>query len=156
MQSLVDMEKNKTYRVQDIQLSTDTTKHLNELGIIKGSKIALVELSGNNAIVLSQNARLAMDRQVLASIIVDEVTDTDESWSSLDMLEVGERGKVVRIYGTGAVKRRLMDMGLTRGTELLVRKHAPLGDPIEINLRGYELSLRKDEASQVLVQKEVG
>lgn len=156
MQSLGDMEKNKTYRVQDIQLSTDTTKHLNELGIIKGSKIALVELSGNNAIVLSQNARLAMDRQVLASIIVDEVTDTDESWSSLDMLEVGERGKVVRIYGTGAVKRRLMDMGLTRGTELLVRKHAPLGDPIEINLRGYELSLRKDEASQVLVQKEVG
>lgn len=155
MQSLLNMEQNKTYRVEDIRLDTDTTKHLNELGIIKGSKIALVGLSGNNAIVLSQNARLAMDKQVLASISVAEVAETEENWSSLDLLEVGERAKVIRIYGTGAVKRRLMDMGLTRGTEILVRKLAPLGDPIEINLRGYELSLRKDEASQVLVQKEV-
>lgn len=155
MQSLLSMERNKTYRVQQIQLDPTTTKHLNELGIIKGSKIALTGLSGDNGIVLSQSARLAMSQKVLENILVDEVEDNDEAWSSLDLLAVGERGKVVRIYGTGAVKRRLMDMGLTRGTEIYVRKLAPLGDPIEITVRGYELSLRKDEASRVLVQKEV-
>lgn len=155
MHSLLNMETNKLYRVQDIQMDPATTKHLNELGIIKGSKIALAGKTGANRVVLSQNARLAINESVLGKIFVDEIDETETSWSSLDLLEVGEKAKVVRIYGTGAVKRRLMDMGLTRGTEIFVRKLAPLGDPIEINVRGYELSLRKDEASQVLVQKEV-
>lgn len=59
---------------------------------------------------------------------------------------VGERAKVIRIHGEGKVKRRIMDMGITKGTEIYVRKVAPLGDPVEITVRGYELSLRKDDA----------
>ena len=62
---------------------------------------------------------------------------------------VGDTVKVVRLHGTGAVKRRIMDMGLTRGVEVYVRKVAPLGDPVEINVRGYELSLRKADAEMV-------
>ena len=58
---------------------------------------------------------------------------------------------MIKIFGEGAVKRRLMDMGLTKNVLLTVRKLAPLGDPIEINLRGYELSLRKSEAEYILV-----
>lgn len=64
---------------------------------------------------------------------------------------VGESATVARLTGDGAVKRRIMDMGLTKGTEIYVRKVAPLGDPIEITVRGFELSLRKDEADHVLV-----
>lgn len=64
---------------------------------------------------------------------------------------VGESATVSRIAGDGAVKRRIMDMGLTRGTEVKVHKVAPLGDPIEVTVRGFELSLRKDEAEHVLV-----
>ena len=70
---------------------------------------------------------------------------------TLNELKVGETAKVVRLNGEGAVKRRIMDMGLTKGTEVTVRKVAPLGDPIEITVRGYELSIRKDEAAKVEV-----
>lgn len=64
---------------------------------------------------------------------------------------VGSSAKVVKLVGEGAVKRRIMDMGITKGTEVYVRKVAPLGDPIELTVRGFELSLRKDEAAHVLV-----
>ena len=70
---------------------------------------------------------------------------------TLNELEVGRTSKVVRINGEGAVKRRIMDMGITKGTEVTVRKIAPLGDPIELTVRGYELSIRKDEASRIEV-----
>lgn len=56
---------------------------------------------------------------------------------------------VVKLHGEGAVKRRIMDMGLTKGTEVLIRKLAPLGDPIEVNVRGYELSIRKADAQMI-------
>ncbi|MBR4231915.1 MAG: ferrous iron transport protein A [Oscillospiraceae bacterium] len=69
---------------------------------------------------------------------------------------VGDTVKVVRLHGTGAVKRRIMDMGLTRGVEVYVRKVAPLGDPVEINVRGYELSLRKADAEMVEIDGEEG
>ena len=67
----------------------------------------------------------------------------------LSQLAIGERGVVVAVHGEGAVRRRLFDMGITPGAEIYLRKKAPLGDPIEITLRGYELTLRKSEASHV-------
>ena len=71
---------------------------------------------------------------------------------SLREVPVGSRAKVVRFYGEGAVKRRIMDMGITKGVEISVRKVAPLGDPIEITVRGYELSLRKADAESIEVE----
>jgi Fe2+ transport system protein A len=65
---------------------------------------------------------------------------------------VGETVKVVKLHGEGAVKRRIMDMGITRGVEIFVRKLAPLGDPIEVNVRDYELSLRKADAEMIEVE----
>ena len=64
---------------------------------------------------------------------------------------IGETVKVVKLHGEGAVKRRIMDMGLTKGVEVYVRKVAPLGDPVEITVRGYELSLRKADSEMVEV-----
>ena len=61
-------------------------------------------------------------------------------------MTVGETSKVVKINGEGKVKRRIMDMGITKGTSIYLRKVAPLGDPVEVTVRGYELSLRKDDA----------
>lgn len=66
--------------------------------------------------------------------------------------KVGQTVQVKRLNGEGAVKRRIMDMGITKGTDVLVRKVAPLGDPIEVTVRGYELSLRKADAAMVEVQ----
>lgn len=65
---------------------------------------------------------------------------------------VGTTVTVVRLHGEGAVKRRIMDMGVTKGVTLYVRKVAPLGDPIEVNVRGYELSIRKEDAQKIEVQ----
>ena len=70
---------------------------------------------------------------------------------TLKGVQTGVTAKIVRINGTGPVKRRIMDMGLTKGTEVTVRKIAPLGDPIELTVRGYELSIRKDEAAAIEV-----
>ena len=76
---------------------------------------------------------------------------------TLDALQVGESGTIIKVSGEGRVRRRLFDMGLTPGAEIFLRKKAPLGDPLEITLRGYELSLRKDEAVNVEIQmKEEG
>lgn len=61
-------------------------------------------------------------------------------------VKVGETAKVKAIHGVGALKRRIMDMGITKGTEIYVRKVAPLGDPVEVTVRGFELTLRKDDA----------
>lgn len=65
---------------------------------------------------------------------------------TLRNIAVGETAKVKRFHGEGALKRRIMDMGITKGSQIYVRKVAPLGDPVEITIRGYELSLRKDDA----------
>ena len=70
----------------------------------------------------------------------------------LSELEIGERGTVVAVNGEGAIRRRLFDMGITPGAEIYLRKKAPLGDPIEIAIRGYELTLRKSEASHVEIK----
>ena len=72
--------------------------------------------------------------------------------NTLKQAKIGETVKIVKVGGEGAVKRRLMDMGLTKGTELYIRKVAPLGDPVEITVRGYELSLRKADAELIDVE----
>lgn len=72
--------------------------------------------------------------------------------ATLKDVRVGESCAVAALTGTGALKRRIMDMGLTKGTRVYVRKVAPLGDPIELTVRGYELSIRKDEAANVEVR----
>ncbi len=71
---------------------------------------------------------------------------------TLKEVRIGETVKVSRINGEGAVKRRIMDMGITRGVEIYVRKVAPLGDPVEVTVRGYELSIRKADAAMVEVE----
>ena len=67
-------------------------------------------------------------------------------------VKVGERAVIQRLHGEGALKRRIMDMGLTKGTEVYVRKVAPLGDPMELTVRGYELSVRKSDAENIEVE----
>lgn len=71
---------------------------------------------------------------------------------TLKKTKVGQTVKVVKLHGEGAVKRRIMDMGITRGVEIYIRKVAPLGDPVEITVRGYELSLRKADAEMIEIE----
>lgn len=72
----------------------------------------------------------------------------------LSAFEIGETGRVINVEGEGRVRRRLFDMGITPGAEIFLRKKAPLGDPLEVSIRGYELTLRKDEAVLVVMEVE--
>ena len=71
---------------------------------------------------------------------------------TLRQANIGDTVKVVKLHGEGAVKRRIMDMGITKGVEVQIRKVAPLGDPIEVNVRGYELSIRKADAERIEIE----
>ncbi|MEA1927332.1 MAG: ferrous iron transport protein A [Candidatus Auribacterota bacterium] len=70
----------------------------------------------------------------------------------LNELQPGERGRIVKVKGGGTIRRRLLDMGMIRGTEVEMERVAPLGDPVEVRLRGYHLSLRKEEAASIQVE----
>lgn len=72
---------------------------------------------------------------------------------TLKEIKIGQSAKVKKLHGEGAIKRRIMDMGITKGVEVFVRKVAPLGDPIEVTVRGYELSLRKADAEMIEVEE---
>lgn len=71
---------------------------------------------------------------------------------TLKDVKIGQTARIVKLHGEGAIKRRIMDMGITKGVEIYVRKVAPLGDPVEITVRGYELSLRKADAEMIEVE----
>lgn len=71
---------------------------------------------------------------------------------TLRQAKIGDTVKVVKLHGEGAVKRRIMDMGITKGVEVHIRKVAPLGDPVEVTVRGYELSLRKADAEMIEIE----
>ncbi|MCR4717626.1 MAG: ferrous iron transport protein A [Lachnospiraceae bacterium] len=73
---------------------------------------------------------------------------------TLKEAKVGDTVKVIKVNGEGPVKRRIMDMGITKGVEIYIRKVAPLGDPFELNVRGYELSIRKADAEMITVEKQ--
>ncbi|EOT44854.1 ferrous iron transport protein A [Enterococcus columbae] len=142
------------YVVQSIEANEKLKKRLQDLGIVPDATIVLIQSNKDSGIVMLKNSRLALDIQVLSLIEVKEQA-TRKEWLSLDQVAVGQTVKVVGIHGQGAIKRRLMDMGVTKHLTIFVHKVAPLGDPIEINLRGYTLTLRKAEAALILVERDV-
>ncbi|MGM0213509.1 FeoA family protein [Enterococcus sp. AZ109] len=154
MTTLAETPLNKVVQIENIQLDAELKRRMQDLGMTVGTKVAVVNHSDDNSIVLLHNARVALDQSLLMKIVVNEVIEEQRAWVSLDQLAVGDTGQIVTVHGTGAVKRRLMDMGLTKGTEVKVVKLAPLGDPMEIRVRGYELSLRKNESEMVVVARE--
>ena len=72
--------------------------------------------------------------------------------NTLRQVKIGSKAKVIKLHGEGAIKRRIMDMGITKGVEIYVRRAAPLGDPIQVTVRGYELSLRLEDAQMIEVE----
>ncbi len=86
--------------------------------------------------------------------IIFNLAEGGRFMETLRNAKVGQTVKVVKLHGEGAVKRRLMDMGLTRGTEVYIRKVAPLGDPVEVTVRNYELSIRKADAEMIEIEAE--
>lgn len=139
------------YTIVSVDLPDDSARHLSDLGLKVGASVKVVSKTPASAIVMLKSSRLAFDQSILSQI---DVTEEGALLSlPLSELKVGDYAYVDSIYAVNEAKRRLMDMGLTRHTKVYLRKVAPLGDPIEISLRGYELTLRKSEAQMISVVK---
>ncbi|CYU93526.1 FeoA family protein [Streptococcus suis] len=147
---LQNLQVGQSYLVKDYLTQDDIRKHLAHLGLKVGEEIRIISKTKTNAIFQVKASRLALDREIIESLVLIEKSATEII--NLSEAPIGSSAKVMDIYATGPLRRRLMDMGLTKNTQLFLKKVAPLGDPIEITLRGYELTLRKSEAQMIGVQ----
>ena len=138
------------YRILGINLPKDSLLHLSNLGLAAGETIEVVTKTKNSAIIIVKGSRLAFDASILDKIDLAPAEE-DQEKKPLSELPVGRSAIVTDIFSANETKRRLMDMGITKRTRVLLRKVAPLGDPLEISLRGYELTLRKSEAQMISV-----
>ena len=138
------------YRILGIDLPKDSLLHLSNLGLAAGETIEVVTKTKNSAIIIVKGSRLAFDASILDKIDLAPAEE-DQKKIPLSELPVGHSAIVTDIFSANETKRRLMDMGITKRTRVLLRKVAPLGDPLEIRLRGYELTLRKSEAQMISV-----
>ena len=138
------------YRILGINLPKDSLLHLSNLGLAAGETIEVVTKTKNSAIIIVRGSRLAFDASLLDKIDLAPAEE-DQKKIPLSELPVGHSAIVTDIFSANETKRRLMDMGITKRTRVLLRKVAPLGDPLEISLRGYELTLRKSEAQMISV-----
>ena len=138
------------YRILGINLPKDSLFHLSNLGLAAGETIEVVTKTKNSAIIIVKGSRLAFDASILDKIDLAPAEE-DQKKIPLSELPVGHSAIVTDIFSANETKRRLMDMGITKRTRVLLRKVAPLGDPLEISLRGYELTLRKSEAQMISV-----
>ena len=138
------------YRILGINLPKDSLLHLSNLGLAAGETIEVVTKTKNSAIIIVKGSRLAFDASILDKIDLAPAEE-DQKKIPLSELPVGHSAIVTDIFSANETKRRLIDMGITKRTRVLLRKVAPLGDPLEISLRGYELTLRKSEAQMISV-----
>ena len=138
------------YRILGIDLPKDSLLHLSNLGLAAGETIEVVTKTKNSAIIIVKGSRLAFDASILDKIDLAPAEE-DQKKIPLSELPVGHSAIVTDIFSANETKRRLMEMGITKRTRVLLRKVAPLGDPLEISLRGYELTLRKSEAQMISV-----
>lgn len=140
------------YEIVGIDLEEASVRHLADLGIKIGSFIQVISKTNDTAILLVRAVRIALDNSILKKL--DVVPKGSSKFSlPLSELAIGDSAYIEAIHADGALKRRLMDMGLTKNTNVQLQKVAPLGDPLEIKLRSYDLTLRKSEASLISVVK---
>ena len=142
------------YYFKEVVDASTSERHLANLGFVKGAKIRIISQDKRgDLIILVKDARLAISPSVASQVMVSTESSQPIHCQTLDGVGIGAVTKVENVLGSGLLRRRLMDMGLTRGVDVMIRKVAPLGDPIEVTIRGYELTLRKAEAELVLVKE---
>ncbi len=170
MMPLTMAKAGETVTIQKITGKDEVRLHLAELGFVVGSEVTVVNEIAGNLIIQVKESRLARqdDGEPHYGWLISGKTtvwETLRNWivsnrktsrggffmKTLKDVKVGETVTVAKLHGEGPVKRRIMDMGITKGVEIYVRKVAPLGDPMELTVRNYELSVRKADAEMIEV-----
>lgn len=154
MQALLDIKQPGAYLLMSVGGSPALRRHLAEMGLVAGKKLTVVKLASKvtGLVVFFQGQRLAISDEIAALLVVRPfATDAERPAIPLAHLPLKQTGLVQKIQGDPPLRHRLMDMGLTKGTLVKIHQIAPLGDPIELAVRGYKLSIRKQDAAHVLV-----
>ncbi|NHI71156.1 ferrous iron transport protein A [Lactococcus petauri] len=149
MKTLNTARIGQIYYVNKI-LKSEHAGKLRELGFAPDTEVVLISMDGENALLKIGQTRLALGSFYLNTILIKD-EQSNEELIPLSSLNIGQSGVVRLLEGESEIKRRLMDMGITRGTSIAVHKLAPLGDPMELHLRGYSLSLRKKDAEKIKI-----
>ena len=149
MKTLNTARIGQIYYVNKI-LKSEHAGKLRELGFAPDTEVVLISMDGENALLKIGQTRLALSSFYLNTILIKD-EQSNEELIPLSSLNIGQSGVVRLLEGEREIKRRLMDMGITRGTSIAVHKLAPLGDPMELHLRGYSLSLRKKDAEKIKI-----
>ncbi|MBS4459037.1 ferrous iron transport protein A [Lactococcus petauri] len=149
MKTLNTARIGQIYYVNKI-LKSEHAGKLRELGFAPDTEVVLISMDGENALLKIGQTRLALSSFYLNTILIKD-EQSNEELIPISSLNIGQRGVVRLLEGESEIKRRLMDMGITRGTSIAVHKLAPLGDPMELHLRGYSLSLRKKDAEKIKI-----
>lgn len=149
MKTLNTARIGQIYYVNKI-LKSEHAGKLRELGFDPDKEVVLLSIDEENARLKIGQTRLALSSFYLNTILIKD-EQSNEELVPLSSLNIGQSGVVRLLEGQGEIKRRLMDMGITRGTSISVHKLAPLGDPMELHLRGYSLSLRKKDAEKIKI-----
>ena len=156
MQTLAEVKEKGKYIVTDILGDPHFLRRLAEMGMVVSSNLTVISVSQNSSglVIFLRGQRLALSYSLASSILVKGINELEEiKILPLSRLETGQSAIVGKIIGDRPVRRRLMDMGLTKNTVIKILRVAPLGDPIELLLRGYKLSIRKQEADFVMVRE---
>ena len=146
----------ETVKVLSIRGKDEVQRFLRNLGFIEGAEVTVISERKRHRQCERHPGRGKQIhgspcRHRINSIFCEAGNQGRIHMRTLKQVKCGETVSVVKLTGEGALKRRIMDMGITKGTEIYVRKVAPLGDPVEVNVRGYELSIRKSEAENIQV-----
>lgn len=149
MKTLNTARIGQIYYVNKI-LKSEHAGKLRELGFAPDKEVVLLSIDEENARLKIGQTRLALSSFYLNTILIKD-EQSNEELVPLSSLNIGQSGVVRLLEGQGEIKRRLIDMGITRGTSISVHKLAPLGDPMELHLRGYSLSLRKKDAEKIKI-----
>ena len=128
----------------------ETRRFLENLGFVAGGTVTVVSEVNGNMIVNVKESRVAIGKDMAKRLWCN--SQKEEIMKTLKEVACGQTVKVKKLSGEGPVKRRIMDMGITKGVDVYVRKVAPLGDPVEVTVRGYELSLRKADEEMIEVE----
>ncbi|KRL03934.1 FeoA family protein [Liquorilactobacillus oeni] len=154
MESLALIGQKGKYVITNILGNSRFVRRLNEIGIIVGVNLTVISTSQTESgmVIYLRGQRLALNHSVASLIIVRSLNEIFiKKCKSLSSVSVGKEAIVAKVLGDKRVRKRLLDMGLTKNTMVKVNQTAPLGDPLEVLLRGYKLSLRKQEADYVMV-----
>lgn len=156
VKTLAELNRRGNYIIISVNGDHKLNRRLAEMGIIVGKSITIISTSNGpmGMMIYFQGQRLAISDEIAQKIAVRNIAEDDAvELQTMSELQVGESGIVVKLVGPKALRKRLLDMGLTRGTLLKVNQIAPLGDPIELLIRGYKLSLRKADADSIMIEK---